>query len=475
MKHERSRNTVDIGTDGMIVAALVTAAFLLQAWHLKTAFLPATDEGVYALIGRLMLRGAVPHSDFPMWHMPLLPFLTGVGLWLTNSLFAVRVVFLAANCLAVFPLYATIKKLTQNPLAAVTGVAFYLTFHEMMAHDFRMLAIRQAANVLFILFVWAGVCAWEKPWREWLQLVCCVASAMLFLPAAANMAAAAAGLVFMAPAKLRKDVAVHYGIMLCCAAVCAVMYLLAVDGALREVVFEQLQRTPFPRWARIPRILAKPDALLMAFGTASLLIGPAVFPKLRPLGAASLAVVLMSVFLSTNYFDHYISLGGPSLALGVAMGILLIQDCITLLPEVLRQSLTACVCTLLVLWQWSMNVPMLIREWQTPNDRVYREMIDSLSYQPEPVLLAQALFAAEANRLPVMEFHEHLFRPPMAKGMTPEQIAKAESDACTIVIDSSMKRAVSANTIASWQARYNQVFTNAFATILVTGNPGCDR
>jgi hypothetical protein len=141
MSQKHSRESMEIGTDGMVVIAMVVATFMLQVWHLKSALLPATDEGVYALIGKLMLKGYVPHSDFPMWHMPLLPLLSGIGLWLTGSMYPLRIAYLAVNCLVAIPLFSSLKRATSSPLAAMTAIAFYLTFHEMIDHDFRLLAL----------------------------------------------------------------------------------------------------------------------------------------------------------------------------------------------------------------------------------------------------------------------------------------------------------------------------------------------
>ncbi len=474
MSQKHSRESMEIGTDGMVVIAMVVAAFMLQVWHLKSALLPATDEGVYVLIGKLMLKGYVPHSDFPMWHMPLLPLLSGIGLWFTGSMYPLRIVYLAINCLVAIPLFSSLKRVTSSPLAAMTAIAFYLTFHEMIDHDFRLLAIRQFANVFFILFVWAGICAWEKPWREWVQLLCCIASAMTFLPAALNIAVAATGLVFLAPKQHRMAVAKHYGMMLCCAAICAIMYLLAMDGALREVVFDQVSRLPFSRMARVTRILLKPDALLVALGTTSLLLGIFVLPKLRSLCAAMLAVVLMSMFLATNYFDHYVTIAGPALAFGIAISVLLIRECAGLLPGQLRDSGTVIACSLLVLWQLSIVLPIVSRHLYTPNDSGYRAMLAVLARQPEPVLITQALYAVEADRMPILGVFEQLFRPPAMLKVPLDEIAAAEAEACTIVIDPTIADVVNTATLASWKERYTSVFRNTFATILTTGNPGCD-
>lgn len=310
----------------VVVAAMVSCAFMLQAWHLGNVLLPATDEGVYALLSSMLLQGHALHSDIPLWHMPLLPVLAGIGKYVFGGMYGIRLAYLAINCLAVLPLYAVIKRVTGSGLATVLGIGFYLSFNEMMDHDFRMLAIRQLANALFIVFLWCHICCVPDWRRRVLQGLCALLSTFLFLPALLQLMALTVALVASAPKKERNSHARAYTVILLIAAGCAAAYLALVHGAFQQVVLEQVYRTGFGRWARVIRILHKPDALFMAFGTTSLLLASCMFARWRWLYAGMLVTVLLSVFQSTNYFDHYISSAGPALALGVAAGVLLLRE-----------------------------------------------------------------------------------------------------------------------------------------------------
>jgi hypothetical protein len=139
-----------------LAAAISLAFFFLQARHLHEAAMPATDEGVYAEAGRMMWGGLVPHTDFGFWHMPLMPLLIGLGLKMLPGIYAVRMVFLFAHCFAVVPLALFLRRISPGIVAPIVAVFFYLSFHELVHHDFRFLAIRQLANDLLILFLFFG-------------------------------------------------------------------------------------------------------------------------------------------------------------------------------------------------------------------------------------------------------------------------------------------------------------------------------
>ncbi|MDV2995395.1 MAG: hypothetical protein N4J56_005049 [Chroococcidiopsis sp. SAG 2025] len=161
---EDLRRKFNRGWDRVLPSFFIACFFFyLQARYLHLAAFPFTDEGVYAEAGRLMLEGLVPHKDFPLWHLPLLPLYSGIVLKLTGNMYWVRLLFLALNCFAVVPFYLTCKKLRDNSSAAILAILFYLTFHELMFQDFRFLAIRQMANNFLIFFFYLGVC--QKQWK----------------------------------------------------------------------------------------------------------------------------------------------------------------------------------------------------------------------------------------------------------------------------------------------------------------------
>lgn len=459
--------------DIVAVAAMLSCVFMLQAWHLATVQLPATDEGVYTLVGNLLLRGYALHRDVPLWHMPLLPVLAGIGRQLLGGLYGLRLAYLIINCLAVLPLFAILRSVTGSRLAAVTGIAFYLTFNEMLDHDFRMLAIRQTANVLSIVFVWCHVCGAAFRWRRVVQAVCTVLTALLFLPALVQLGILAGGLALSASGKERTASIRAYAYMLLAGAAFAGGYLLLLEGAFQQVVVEQVQRTAYDRWWRVLRILRKPDALFAAFGSTSLLLAALLFRRWRWVYASMLGVTLLSIFLSTNYFDHYISAAGPALALGVAAGVLLLRESAQSLPVRMQEPAVWAACLCLVFWQASTNVPWLLRTWLQPGLRFHAETIDALRQQPEPVLTVQGIYVAEANMLPVLGPWQDVFRPPVSPVHDRQLYDSVFLAACTILVEPGMRTSIPADVLRAWTGSAVVVHSNPLATILRTANPQC--
>ncbi len=143
--------------DLVVVVVVLAISFAVQMRYLHLAAAPGTDEGVHVEAGRMMLEGYVPYRDFSYLHPPVLPLFAAAGLSVFHGMYGVRVVFLLLNTLSLGLLFAVIRTLTKDRGAALLALAFMLTYHEMLFHDWRFLASRQLSNVFVIAYFYLGV------------------------------------------------------------------------------------------------------------------------------------------------------------------------------------------------------------------------------------------------------------------------------------------------------------------------------
>ncbi len=451
--------------------ALAAVFFILQARHLPWAAMPGTDEGVYAQIGRLMVSGSVPHRDFAFYHMPLLPLLAGIGERIT-TITGVRMAFLFLNAFAVVPLYYAMLSVWKDRFAAAVAVFFYLTYHEMVHHDFRFLAIRQLANDLLIAYVFLGTVG--RGWKRsaTLQAACGCASGLLFLPAIVNVAFASVSLAWMVPAARRKDEFVRYVAIGACALVPAILWLALVPNAFQQVVLDQLHRSNESKLLRVEHL---PD-LSMDFrfyvvATAGLACGLFRRP-LRPLAAGMLGVVSASLLLSSNFYPHYLSVAGPAFAYGIFCAAVLARE----LSRVLRRLATPVFLLLVgafVASHSSLVLPSLLSEWNGNKPDEYAEIVRSLRGGGK-VLAMQPVYAVSARVDMVDELLPAYTRPPVGwRRFSQSEYEAMAATACSILLDGSLRDALPAGLAEQWLVRYAKVVENSWATVLRTSNPSC--
>jgi hypothetical protein len=304
----------------VMVSLMAAGMFYLQARHLGVAVAVETDEGVYALAGRMLFSGHIPHRDFPLFHMPLLPFLLGAGLRIFGTMYPARLIYLSLNCLAAILLYVVLRCLPamRSKLASLVGVIFYFAYHEMLFHDFRFVAIRQLVNVLFICFLLLGLSQVSSKIRFTLQAVIAVLLAMLFLPALMNVLFASLALVF---AKIRHTERLQafkaYALMGLIVAAILALYFLAVPNSFQQVVLDQMQRSGGDRFQRVLWIRTLHfDIFFYTVSVISLSSAVLFMKRIRSFSAMALGIIISNTLLSSAFFPHYLVIAGPAFAIG---------------------------------------------------------------------------------------------------------------------------------------------------------------
>jgi len=449
--------------------------FVLQVRHLNVAAYPVTDEGVYAEVGRMIvMRGLVPHRDFPMGHMPLLPLLIGMGLRAFGSMYVLRTVFLLLNCLCVVPLYLVFIRLRDNAPAATLALLFFMTFFAMVHHDYRFLAIRQLANVVLIAFLYLGVC--HRGWRGRLplQTACSLSSVFLFLPTAIHLALVSLAMVALQEgrAERRAELRRYFAMGLICVAALGVYFLL-IPEAISQTIIQQAQRASVPRLDRIRSLWnVHPDAILYAIACPSLALGILFAPGLRAMSAAMLGIFATSLLLSSNFFPHYVAAGGPALAFGIFVFADLTDRAGRMLLGAYGSVAARGIQALAFAWHATLVLAPLSQEWAYNRKPEYYEIIDRLADAPDPLLTIGTIYAVESGRTLLTDAYPAYMRGKVER-CAPAACNAMAANACTILLEQSGNAVFPPNVQRDWSKRFTVLYRNELGTILLTNGPNC--
>lgn len=470
-----------------ILPAICIASFFfyLQARYLHLAAFPFTDEGVYAEAGRLMLEGFIPHKDFPLWHLPLLPLYSGIVLKLSGSMYWVRLLFLALNCFAIVPFYLTCIKLRDNSSAAILAILFYLTFHELMFQDFRFLAIRQMANNFLILFFYLGICQKQWKWRPIAQALLFESSVLLFLPNLLNFSFLALAMSYSEETRVRRsrELKKYFSLGLLAIVILSIYFVL-IPRSLDQVVFGQINREATGRFDRLFVLLqAKKDMYLYLLGCGGLIYTSIWQKKLRFYALAFLGLVLTSTFLSSNFFPHYMSGAAPAFAFGIfGLGVGIYQLCQRLPLNVFAANFVSVIIYILLFsYQFSTTFPSLHEQWTNNRNPSYYQTVTALAKTPEPILTMEPIFAVEAGKRMVRTPIEIYFRAPGIDFPNPDISAKFSqqdfqamaNEACTIFLEGKGAQVFPTQLQKQWQTEFQAFQKNRWGSILLTNSPSC--
>ena len=456
-----------------VVIALV---ILLQVVHLSLATNPITDEGVYAEAGRLIMQGNIPHMDFPLWHMPMLPLLIGIGLKLFGSMYPIRLIYLLLNCLAAIPLYLTFRNLHKYSAAAVLAIFFYLTFHEMVHHDFRFLAVRQLTNIFFIGFFYLGTVKQQWKWTPLLQTLCAAAAVMTFLLSAVHLVLLVIALVLMANSwKESLSIARRYTLIAIPVLVLLLVYFLFIPQSIDQVIVAQTHRFPMDLQYRLKLMFTGQfDAFFYTVSLVSLVLGTVFLRKQRFLCFAMLGIFLTSTFLPRFFYPHYTSAAAPALAYGIFIfSILVSTTC-----KHIGQHALLCTYTILIFtftYHFSLVFSSLAGEWLGNRNPDYYQLIDVLRNSPGPLLALEPIYAVDADRQLIHESIDTYFRSPLLQPLSENEYAEMANRACTILLEGKANRYIPSSLRKQWREQFAVIHENRWGSVLLTSNAHCTQ
>jgi hypothetical protein len=456
-----------------VLGALVLLFFVLQVWNLPLAAFPRADEGVHAEAGRMIVDGYMPYRDFSYAHPPLLPVLIGVGLKITHAMLPLRVAGLLLNCLGVIPLYLVVRKLGGTPLPGLIAVTCYLTYHEMVHHDFRFLASRQLANLLFVLFLYFAVVKREGRGTGVAQGLLAGASLFVLYQAGVNVALVAVAAAVQPGVGVRRGVLIRrYAVMGLLIAAALAVFFLAVPGSFDETIRVHFHVVrSIDRAGRLWRFISFRDSACYLFGVAGLLAGAALLPRLRALAVALLATIML-VLVPREFYPHYWVLAAPAFTVGIWM-----------LAELARSRLSGrlpalgtAAAGLILATQATLALPSLLKEWLFTTNPEYHATVRVLANLPEPLLVFyEPIYGIDAGQRLVHHYYQAASRGLVVLGekMSRDELARLADQACTILVTRADLPLLPREVVAEWQVSFRRHDAPADVLVLTTDRPGC--
>jgi len=453
----------------MVPLALALAAFALRAARLHLVAFPMTDEGPMAEAGREMLRGRIPYASFPLFHMPLVPLGIGLGLKLLGSMYAVRLLYLAANCLAVVPLYYFLKRVHPSRLAATTAVLFYLAFGEMGKADFGFVAIRQTANLFFILFLFLSL----KPLssRNWLaETLLSILSLSTFLPTGLNLLAAGMASVLQEQNRAARSRRwLGYAAMGGIALLFLLLFFTTMRGSWQQAVLGQIARAPTDRLARMHMILGMPhDRLFYILSTASLASGSYFCTGLRPHMVAMLVIILGAIFIPSNFLFQYPVIAAPAFCFGIFAFVLQAEKLLLTLAPKLASRVLLLVCVVASIAQLWLASGVYRQVWLEEDGKEYLELVGRLAKVRGPLLTLQPIYAVDARLDLVPDLDELYLRAPvLRRTYSIADYLAAGKKASVILVERRARGQIPQDVIRTWAQTWSLEFQNGLGAILI--------
>jgi len=389
----------------LAVVLVLTSIFLFsQIFFLHLAANPFTDEGTYAAAGLMMLSGLTQHIDFGFWHMPLLALFEGIGLKIFSDVYYIRLICLLFNTSGIIVLFLFLKRINPRGAAAIFAVLFYMLFFGMVYTDFRFPALRQIGNTFIIYFLFATTLQ-KRSYRVSIQGLIAVCSGFLFLPLTFFMFFIGLADTFIQKSRIDKWKRFgDYAFLGLITGSLILIYFLIFENSFQQIVLDQFQRGGMDRIRRIGMLFAYgsyPDGLVLSLGCLGLLSAHLLNDKrLSLLAAAMTGIVLVSIFLSTNFFYYYITSTGPALAFGIFC-IVLIADYFCDLIKKTREITMLIMCGLLFV-QLLMVFPKFVNYLffypQTEYYQEYYDIVEVLRESKEPVFSLEAMYPRSCRK-----------------------------------------------------------------------------
>lgn len=455
------------------VTCLACAVFALQVRTLPWIANTSTDEGAHAEAGRMIFEGYMPYRDFYYSHPPLLPLFIGLGLQLSGGMFLPRLIYLFLNIFSVIPLFMILRRISGTYLGALVAIVFYLTWYQMVDHDFRFIETRQFANVFFIAFLYFAIVRPDRRWSSVYQTIFSIASVFTVFPIAADLLFVSLAIIFSAPSvEERRRLLRHFvTIGIICTGAVLLLWITLSHSLELTLLFHAYVSVGSSRMDRIGYLVSnQPDTILYTLSIASLLWGALRIPRMRAYCLAGLGMILL-ILVPREFFPHYFVTAGVAFAIGLATFAIAILQLFRSRSLLLAYLVIAGMTTS----HLTRTLPPLLASWQSA-DVSYYASIQELAGLPGPMLtFMEQIWAIDAKK----EIVQHYYRAGMryfyafGKPVPDDFFAHLSDRACTIVLPGWDQAFVPSPILHSWLDRYRRLDISPHLLVLATDHPFC--
>lgn len=476
MKHPRRFAQFLYRDPALTVLVLVIGVlFFLQARFLGQVAFTVSDEGVHALVGKLMFEGQQPYRDYYYSHPLLMSFFLGLSQQFSPSLWFPRLVYLALNLTCAIPLFLFLRRLNGNALAALVASLFYVTYFLMVDNDFRFIGLRQVANVFLIWFLFVSTMPVHTSRTLAAQIILAIGNVLVMFQAAANLALVSLAVVLSAPRKKRFVVFRQFCIIGAATVAALLLFLVLFPGSVELTLLEHASRPLVERWGRITWTLgSKHDLFFYGMSMISLVLGALFQRGVRLYCLAALGMIAL-VFVPRAFFPHYFVIAAPAFAIGIFSGVSLIMS---LFRKRLRHIGTFAALAVLAI-HWTIVLPPLLRNWNGHGNPEYYQTIGTLKTMPEPLLtFFEPVYAVESGLRTVHAFKLSDFRTfgsLLGDRLSDEDYDQLSAQACTIFLVPWDTGYIPSHILEQWVQDYERVQMAGDVLLLKTNNPGCDQ
>jgi len=421
----------------------------------------------------MIFEGYLPYRDFYYSHPPLLPLFIGLGLKLSGGMFLPRLIYLFLNVFSVVPLFMVIRRISGTYLGALVAIVFYLTWYQMIDHDFRFIETRQFANIFFIAFLYFALVRPDSRWSSVYQTIFSIASVFTIFPIAASLLFISLAIIFSAPsAAERRRLFRHFlTIGIICTTAVLLLWITLPHSLELTLLVHTYVSAGSSQMDRIRYLVSnQPDTILYTLSIVSLLWGALRIPHMRVYCLAGLGMILL-ILVPPEFFPHHFVTAGVAFAMGLAAFatalLQLFRSRYLLLAYLVIAGMTTAHLT--------RTLPLLLPSWQSA-DAGYYASIQKLAGLPGPMLtFMDQMWAIDAKKEIVQHYYRAGMRyfPIFGNPVPNDLFAHLPERACTIVLSGWDQEFVPSQILHSWLDRYRRLDISPHLLVLATDHPFC--
>lgn len=440
--------------DFFVILVLFLINLALHLYSLGKIVYPIVDEGVYLYSAKLIAEGLIPYKDFflahPLWLLLPVSFIFTI----TNfDLNIFHIIYTTWSFSLVFPLYFISLKLTKSRFAAILSIILLSTFTEFVIADTRFFAFRQASQPLlawslYLIFVkrlkWAGII---------LGIFAITLIQNLFLSICFIFS-----LIVYRHKNMGSLCLLFFLIILM-----GYLIILIIPGALSNIIIYQMERPFVPYQTRLDSLIntTLPNSFpIILTGLGGSVV--ALFLK-KPVGLFNILGLFSTVFISSSYYPHYMTILSSGLTISAAILISFFNR-----NFLSRVTLTLIIISLIYVSSFS-NLKYHLIDNKTPQ---FFKAVEVLKTAPSPLFSFEPIYALYAKKDLTFHYHVADMRSlaVLNKSLTDEEYFNVLNMSNTVLLEPFALSRIHPNVLKYINSNFRIVYEDSMHTVLIKNN-----